>query len=67
MAADTPTADRIAALVAFYGPDDVDEIAATMVDEDEAMFPGAWADAGFDRGAAISEYLYEIERWVNAR
>lgn len=54
------TAERIAALRELLGTD-VDEIAATLVDEDELAFPGSWAAAGFDRGAAISEYLYELE------
>lgn len=54
------TAERIAALRAIFGSD-VDEIAATLVDEDEAAFPGVWEAAGFNRGSAISEYLYELE------
>jgi len=53
------TAVRIAALREILGTD-VDEIAATLVDEDEAAFPGSWQDAGFDRGSAISEYLWEL-------
>lgn len=57
---EAPTADRIAALRATTG--DPDEIAATLVDEAEAAFPGLWATAGFDRGGAISDYLSEIER-----
>lgn len=56
---DAPTADRIAALRAAIG-DDVWEIAYTLVDEDEVAYPGTWAEIGFDRGAAISEYLYEM-------
>lgn len=54
------TQARIAALRAIIGSD-VAEIAATLVDEDEAAFPGSWAAAGFDRGSAISEYLHELE------
>lgn len=57
-----PEADtkvRIAALRAEIG-DDIQEIAATLVDEDEAAYPGSWAALGFDRGSAISEYLYEM-------
>ena len=57
---DADTQDRIEALRMAIGMD-VSEIAATLVDEDEAAFPGSWAEIGFDRGAAISEYLYEIE------
>lgn len=53
------TAIRIAALRQLHG-NDVAEIAATLVDEDEAAFPGAWAAAGFDRSGAISEYLFEL-------
>lgn len=58
---DAETSVRIAALRVILGAD-VDEIAATLVDEDEAAYPGNWAAIGFDRGAAISEYLYELER-----
>jgi hypothetical protein len=57
------TADRIAALRAAIG-DDVQEIAMTLVDEDEAAFPGSWAAVGMDRGSAISEYLYEMGEGV---
>jgi hypothetical protein len=56
---ESDTASRIAALRAILGSD-VDEIAATLVDEDEAAFPGGWAAVGFDRMSAISEYLYEL-------
>jgi len=57
-----PTAERIAALRAVIS--DVWEIAYTLVDEDEAAFPGSWAAAGFDRGSAISEYLAELGETV---
>ena len=56
---EAPTSDRIAALRAILGAD-VWEIAATLVDEDEVAFPGSWAACGMDRGAALSEYLYEM-------
>jgi len=58
---DASTADRIAALRVILGGDD-DEIAATLVDEDETTYPGSWAALGMDRGAALSEYLHELER-----
>jgi hypothetical protein len=59
---DATTVERIAALREVLLPTDVDEIAATLVDEDESAYPGSWQAAGFDRGAAISEYLFEIGR-----
>jgi hypothetical protein len=63
---DADTKTRIAALRIVLGSD-VDEIAATLVDEDEAAYPASWAKLGFDRGAAISEYLYEINPNYDAR
>lgn len=56
---DAQTSDRIEALRNAIG-EDAWEIAATLVDEDEVAHPGSWAAAGFDRGAALSEYLYEM-------
>jgi hypothetical protein len=61
---DADTEVRVTALQVVYG-DLAEEIAATLVDEDEAAFPGSWADAGYDRGGAISEYLAEIDRLTN--
>jgi hypothetical protein len=63
---DANTQDRIAALLVEIG-DDVNEIASTLVDDDEAAYPGSWAELGFDRGAAVSEYLWEIDRFTEGR
>lgn len=59
---DADTHQRIAALHAIHG-EDSNEIAATLVDEDEEAYPGRWAETGFDRSAAISEYLWAIGKF----
>lgn len=56
---EAPVSERIVALREILG-EDLWEIAATLVDEDEEAFPGSWQAAGFDRSAALSEYLYEL-------
>jgi hypothetical protein len=55
------TEQRIYEYILQFGGSDIDEMAATFVDEDETAIPGSWAACGFDRGGAISEYLYEID------